>query len=387
MYLAFHSLSSTRLPLCLIFLLLVACGSAQAEDPATASQPIGHALPPGITEVMNDPLYAGTTWSLFVEDLDTGETIYQLDPDRMLLIGSVRKTFSVGFALNELGADHRFETPVHRQGVVDGEGVLDGDLILVASGDLTLGGRTLPDGTVAFTSFDHNEANSLGVATLTEPDPLGGIRMLAAEVAASGVTGVTGEVIVDDRLFKSFRVPNGNILISPILINDNRVDVTVTPTLPGKAAVVTWRPESAAFGVKADVMTVAAGEETTVTLMSDTPGAGLVSGVIAADYTSGIPEIDSMVRTFGIEDPGSYARAVLIEALVAEGISVSADPGTDNPSDLLPAQGSYAEDTRVAVFVSPPYAEYAKLILKVSHNLGGEPEPDARRPRAGSYRS
>lgn len=30
----------------------------------------------------------------------------------MLLIGSVRKTFSVGFALNELGRDRRFETPV-----------------------------------------------------------------------------------------------------------------------------------------------------------------------------------------------------------------------------------------------------------------------------------
>lgn len=240
----------------------------------------------------------------------------------------------------------------------------------MASGDLTLGGRTLPNGTVAFTSFDHNESNVLGVATLTEPDPLSGIRMLAAEVAASGITSITGEVIVDDRLFESFRVPNGNVLITPISINDNRVDVTVTPTAPGMPAIVTWRPESVAFEVKADVMTLAAGEETSVTLAADKPGIGVVSGAIAVDYTSGIPGIDTFVRTFSLEDPGSYARAVFIEALVAAGVSVSANPRAANPADLLPAQNSYGEDTQVAAFVSPPYAEYVKLILKVSHNLG-----------------
>jgi hypothetical protein len=33
--------------------------------------------------------------------------------------------------------------------MVSNRGVLQGDLILVASGDLTMGGRTNPDGTVA----------------------------------------------------------------------------------------------------------------------------------------------------------------------------------------------------------------------------------------------
>lgn len=83
----------------------------------------------------------------------------------------------------------------------------------------------------------------MGVATLTKADPLTGVRALAAQVAASGITKVTGEVIVDDRLFESFRVPNGNVLITPITINDNRVDVTVTPTTPGEPAVVDWRPK------------------------------------------------------------------------------------------------------------------------------------------------
>jgi len=350
----------TKLTLVLGLLLIAASGSAQTAD---------QALPPGITEVMNNPPYADATWSLFVVDVETGETVYELAPDTMLLTGSVRKTFSVGFALNELGAAHRFDTPIYRRGNVT-NGVLEGDLILVASGDLALGGRQLPDGGLAYTPFDHNEANSLGAATLTEADPLTGIRALAAEVAASGITEVTGEVIVDDRLFESFRVPNGNVLVTPVIINDNRVDVTVTPTSPGEPAQVEWRPKSVAFGVDAEVMTVGAGEETDVNLSADTPGMGKVSGTIAVDYTPPAPGVDSFVRTFIIEDPSSYARIVLIEALTKAGVSVAADPTAANPATLLPEQGSYSDDTRVALWVSPPYADYAKLILKISHNLG-----------------
>ena len=38
--------------------------------------------------------------------------------------------------------------------------------------------------------------------------------------------------------------------------------------------------------------------------------------------------------------------------------------------DLLPEEGDYAPDTRVANYVSAPYAQVAQLILKVSLNLG-----------------
>jgi len=228
-------------------------------------------IPDAILEVMQKPLYADATWSLKVVDLETGEDIYNLNSGLLAYTGSVRKTFSVGMALNELGPDHRFRTPIYTQGDVSGEGVLTGDLILVADGDLTMGGRNTPEGTVAFTSFDHTEANSLGSAILTGPDPLQGINELAADVAASGIKTVTGDVVVDDRLFDLFRVPNGNVLITPMIINDNLVDVTIIPTEPGQPAIVEWRPKSAALGVEADVVTAAEGEDMTVSLTMDNP--------------------------------------------------------------------------------------------------------------------
>jgi D-alanyl-D-alanine carboxypeptidase/D-alanyl-D-alanine-endopeptidase (penicillin-binding protein 4) len=91
-------------------------------------------------------------------DLDTGEVLIDYNPDYDFYIGSVRKIFSTGELLNEIGPDHLFVTPVYKEGEVDGSGVLDGNLILVASGDISMGGRTKVDGQFAITDFDHNEA-------------------------------------------------------------------------------------------------------------------------------------------------------------------------------------------------------------------------------------
>jgi len=334
-------------------------------------------IPDGILQIMQKPLYADATWSLKVVDLESGENIYDLNSGLLAYTGSVRKTFSVGMALNELGPDHRFRTPIYAQGDVSDEGVLSGDLILVADGDLTMGGRNTPQGTVAFTSFDHTEANSLGSAILTEPDPLQGIDELAAQVAASGIKTVSGDIVVDDRLFDLFRVPNGNVLITPMIINDNLVDVTIIPTEPGQPAIVEWRPQSAALVVESEVVTAAEGEDMTVSLTMDNPDCvglpncvGKVTGQIPVGYKPALPGIPTLVQTFSIQDPATYTRIVLIEALEKAGVEVTADTIAKNNQALLPPSGSYQGDDKVAEFVSLPYSQYTRLILKVSHNLG-----------------
>src|SRR5215213_144089 len=246
----------------------VAFGLA-SQSRASASN---NGLPAAITSVMDKPRYAQSTWSLLVADVASGEILYELHPDQIALTGSVRKLFSVGLALEQLGAEHRFTTPVYRQGVVDARGALMGDLVLVAAGDLTLGGRLNADGAIAFTNFDHNDANNLSTAILTPQDPMRGLDDLAQQVRASGIQTVTGDVIVDDRLFESFRVPNQHLLITPIMVNENMVDVTVGPTQAGQAASLDWRPRTAAFSVQGKATTVAEGAPATVSLS----GNGLV---------------------------------------------------------------------------------------------------------------
>ena len=153
----------------------------------------------------------------------------------MVFTGSTRKLFSTAAAFTALGADGRQTTTVHRSGEVAGT-TLDGDLVLVAGGDLTFGGRRIDADTVEYTNLDHNDANNLGAAELTPQDPLFGLDQLAAQVKASGIDTVSGDVVVDARFFEPYRVPNGNLLITPMMVNENQVDISVTPTDAGQPA-------------------------------------------------------------------------------------------------------------------------------------------------------
>ena len=169
--------------------LNIGCRSTQNAAPAS--------LPEDIKAIFDKPLYKNATWGLRVVDLATGQPIIDTEPTRQFYIGSVRKVFTIGELMNEVGPTHSYDTPVYRRGTVTSAGVLQGDLILVASGDITMGGRTNPDGSVAYGDFDDNEANSLGNANLTKPDPLAGYASLAQQVATSGIKQITGNIIID----------------------------------------------------------------------------------------------------------------------------------------------------------------------------------------------
>ncbi|MFM0549587.1 D-alanyl-D-alanine carboxypeptidase [Paraburkholderia sediminicola] len=355
------------------------CGSDISQDP--------------ITQIMDKSRYtsAKSQWSMIVMDAGTGEVLYSLQPDVLSLTGSVRKLFSVGTALNAIGPDYRFETPVYRNGTVDASGKLTGDLIVKASGDLTFGGRMKADGTIDFTDFDHNEARAFNGAILTPEDPLTAVNELATQVRAAGITSISGDVIIDDRLFDAFRVPNGNVLISPILINENVIDVTLAPAAnAGQPGQLDWRPRTSAMTMQGTSITTAANSAPDIVTSGDaldegplsclaTPGCkGTISGEaslsapasIPAGYQAALIGNDLYVSNLRVEDPPSFARTAFIDALMRAGVTVSAPAVQPNASDRLPAPQNYTSATQVASFTSLPYSEFAKLILKVSLNTG-----------------
>ena len=95
-----------------------------------------------------------------------------------------------------------------------------------------------------------------------------------------------------------------------------------------------------------------------------------MSGTIPVGYKAPLSGSAQFVGVFRVEDPASFARIAFVQALRRAGVTVSAAPLAKNAPALLPARGSYAAANRVAAFVSPPYSEFAKLVLKVSLNLG-----------------
>ena len=153
-----------------------ACG-ALASSVSAATGPVA-GLDPAALEVMNQPAYANGQWFISVRDLDTGAPLISLNADSLVEPGSVVKTYSMGAGWQQFGPDHQVVTPVKRAGRVTG-GRLRGNLILVGQGDMTMGGRTKPNGDVDFTNLDHNDANDLPGATLTPENPLTGLDQLA----------------------------------------------------------------------------------------------------------------------------------------------------------------------------------------------------------------
>jgi D-alanyl-D-alanine carboxypeptidase len=360
-----------------LFVAALTIGSGGGDN-ASAAASKSIAVPADIQSVFNEPLYKGAKWGLRVVDPGTGKVLIDLNSNYGFYIGSVRKVFSVGELLNQVGPDHRDNTPVYRSGTVDASGVLHGNLILVASGDLTMGGRTNPDGSIAVSNYDHNEADSLGNAVLTAPNPLAGYAAIARQIANAGIKRVAGDVVIDDRLFQPFDFRH-EFDVRPIFVNDDVVDLTINPTSPGHAAAVTWRPHSAALNVASTLVTGAAGSNYTLSLEPEFPACigtrgciAKITGNLPVNFRPPLTNAFPLVQTFRIVQPSNYARTILIEQLETAGITVDAPAVGANPVRLLPAKGSYRPATKIAELKGMPYSDDAKLILKVSYNIGAD---------------
>ncbi len=341
-----------------------------------AGQSTPSAVPSDIRTIFAKPVYKNATWSLRV--LDGSKVLIDYHSDKKLFIGSVRKVFSVGQLLDAIGADHRYNTPVYRTGSVQG-GVLRGNLIIVASGDLTMGGRTNPDGTIAVSDWDHNEADSLGNAILTEPNPLAGYERLARAVKAAGISRVAGDVIVDDRLFKPFNFRD-QFDVRPIFVNDDAVDLTITPGgRVGAKTSVAHRPVSAALAIDNRLRNGAPKSENTLKVEPQYPAcigtqgcSTAIAGSLPVDFPPPLTGGKTLVQTVRITQPSNYARTVFMESLRKAGVAVSAPAVEQNPVNLLPPNGAYRQANQVAMLRGMTYAQDAKLILKISYNIGAD---------------
>lgn len=318
-------------------------------------------LPEPVLKVLERPEYRHAHWGILFADVATGETVYEMNADKLFGPASVTKVFSTASAWDYLGEGHQFKTYVRRRGEIESDGLLKGDLILVASGDPTMGGRTDDKGHIAFKDVDHIYANWTPANELTSQDPLTGLKELARQIAKSGIKAVSGDVVVDDRLFdKAEGSGSGPSLLTPIVVNDNVVDFVITPGKAGEQAKITWRPHSVGIQVDAQVETVAEGKPV-IAVRSEGVGRYSLRGVIPATNAP-------LVRIAEVADPAAFARMLFVEALQSAGVTVMASPLATNNLSALPPSEAVAKLSPMASLVSPPFRENARLVLKVSHN-------------------
>jgi D-alanyl-D-alanine carboxypeptidase len=171
----------------------------------------------------------------------------------------------------------------------------------------------------------------------------------------------------------------GEFDVRPIFVNDDMVDLTIEPGVVGDLASVRVRPVSAALGVNNDLVTGGPKSEDTLTLNPFLPQCigepgctAEITGQLPVDFIPPLTNKYPLVRTFRIVKPSNHARTVFIEALKAAGVKVEAALTTENPVQLLPGKDSYSPKLKMAELQGRPYSDDAKLILKVSYNIGAD---------------
>jgi D-alanyl-D-alanine carboxypeptidase/D-alanyl-D-alanine-endopeptidase (penicillin-binding protein 4) len=351
--------------LALSALALAACASGGQPGRSGTTGPDD--LTKALLKIESQKKYDGTDWGYIAVDQKTGKVLASQNADNRFDPGSTMKSFSVFSALKAYGSDHTFKTPVYRTGSVSG-GTLTGDLVVVASGDLSFGLRQEPGGALYYENLpvlDHSYA-TVGVPGAVEPpgDPLSVFDDYAKAVKAAGITTVQGNVVIDDRLFQPIQWPDG--LVSPMWVNENLIDIEVTPgAKAGDPTSVQWRPQVAPYTVDSKVTTVDAKKTPQLTVTATSPGHLVVTGQLPAGSKP-------MLAVSEISDPSAFARTAFIEALQRAGVTVTAAPTGPNPEADLPAKGSYQAANLITEHTSATLGEYAKLIMKVSYNRGAD---------------
>ncbi|GHU16913.1 D-alanyl-D-alanine carboxypeptidase/D-alanyl-D-alanine-endopeptidase [Spirochaetia bacterium] len=332
-----------------------------------------------IQEITSRPEFNGAHWGMKFYTPDTGEILYSLNEEDVFNPASSMKIFTAGTVYESLGKDYRFHTPVYRTGPVE-NGILKGDLVVKASGDLLLGGRINSDGTLNLPETDHTYDMSATAVPVSD-DPLRSIRILAEQIAENGIKGIEGIVIVDNTLFQEGTDSlggTGEHVISPMMINDNIVDIVVSPgKTAGSPAGLQIIPETPYVTIINKV--------TTVEKLS-APGPGgppnnmlagkpqFVDDILNGDGSHTVTLTGEIVLgssptlcTYRIPEPARFAEAVLCMLLKEKGISVNVD--LKRKHDFSALSGNYTPENKIAEIVSPSLTEELFPMMKLSSNL------------------
>lgn len=318
-----------------------------------------------LEKIMSRPEFRHSTFGIQFFSLETRQPLFALNADKFFIPASTTKLITAGSALAILGPDYRFHTRIYSTGKITADKTLEGDLVLVASGDPNLSGRIMENGTLTFENEDHSYGgeHSRGVG-----DPLLIIRKLAKQVADRKIKRISGGIIVDATLFRQGDSELGTgVLISPIVVNDNVVDVLLSPGSSEKSPVAIKTSPVTSY-VRFINRAITEKKEIDPDLRWDSDienSDGSRTVTLAGTLPANGPET---MFSYAVPDPTRYAEFVLSEALREEGVLANPKLKEDQP-DFKSLANFYSDKNQLAEHVSPPMTEEIKVILKVSQNL------------------
>lgn len=340
-----------------LVVLLFAFGALTAAVKSTS---------PTMTHILATPLLRHAIVAGEVYDLDTHRVLFAHNAQTFMEAASTTKLLTEGTSLALLGPGFRWTTPVYRTGPLDAAGTLHGDLVLVASGDPNISQRIQQNGTLGFENEDHAYDGSPHTKAVPG-DPLIVLRQLAEQVKASGVKAIDGRVAVDASLFASPGPEGGTgTMVSPMILNDNVVDVTIAPGAhTGDATSIVVSPQTPYVSFVNHATTSKAGSEPTIDMSGDV---AQPNGSHVVTITGATPAGPTILFAYRVPNPDVFAAMAFASVLQDDGITVTT-PADAKPFDPSVAKTSYSVANLVASHTSLPLAQDVRITLKLSDNL------------------
>ncbi|MEM9051064.1 MAG: D-alanyl-D-alanine carboxypeptidase/D-alanyl-D-alanine-endopeptidase [Bacteroidota bacterium] len=253
-----------------------------------------------IEQLVSDKELSGSSISAILVDVITGEELESYQKETLLCPASVWKLATTSAALEVLGADFRFSTPLVYSGKIE-DGILHGDLIIIGSGDPTLGSN----------HFD------LDLSKVMES--------FVTMVKEAGIDSISGHIIGNGAHLQGASIPGtrvwedmGNYYgagIHGLNINDNTYFVSFsTPDEPGNPAKITdVFPEVPRLRIDSEVESSTIQSDQAYIFGSPLDSKRLVRGTLPAGR-------DRFVLKGSIPDPALFAAFHLREALLENGV-------------------------------------------------------------------
>ena len=132
-----------------------------------------------INSIMNDPVLRNANWGFVIYDPKTKKVVSSYNENASLVPASTTKLLTTETAMSLLGEKFRWNTQLEHSGNIDADGVLQGNLYIVGSGDPSLG---------------TNKAGASSYSSI--------IADFIAAVSQKGIKKVNGDIIIQTAVFK-----------------------------------------------------------------------------------------------------------------------------------------------------------------------------------------
>ncbi len=329
-------------------------GAPRVEPPRTSDRAALAASGLGreLEAIFSAPVLSTAVVSALVQSLESGEVLYRLNPDTLVVPASNQKIVTMAVGAAHLGWDYRFETRLETSAPVEA-GVLRGDLIVVGSGDPTINFRS--------------------------GDRLAVFKDWAAGLRARGISRITGRIIGHDDAFDdaeqygeswswdgfayAYAAP-----VSALQFNENFADLAIRPgTTAGDEATLELRPPGADLVLgNARVTTASAGAERDINLFR-------FPGRRELEVHGSVPSGPEVIERVAVNNATQYFVSVLRDTLRNEGIAVEgAAIDIDEAPDVAVLKAPAPAREVLLRHQSPPLSEIGKTLMKVSQNLYAE---------------